>query len=1056
MSREMELEEAIADLGRLLGVRTQHDLLRILFRKATDKSFSDEQVVLDQFDSKSEDIQLSKIISALISLTDGGMLINDFQKIWEEFLTKAPEEEKTKYSAPETIPFTILSNGKGTPNTSEIQPSDMSKNSTLSVKELPSKWDTSFGSVQFHNVALNFSNRYSSAATVFLSAIPTIEMSRCVPYVDVKIITNTKDVSTTEKTDSGGISLFRFLYGKDQFRNPDTRSIIDVKLVNPELNKRTDNDLIGLPELDQIIQSTVAGMELFTSPQTLVNGDEKFYDLEPITESNRDVHTNRSNPVLDKFRPFMTLNSLRLTVQPTFGTLSTKQGSMSITLHDRSRLAEISQLTSPGEFQNIEFLIEYGWSHPDPNSTYGKILNAFRTRQKFVSIGSSYSFNPQGETSIDINLITKGSNNFNYALITDGKIQPLFEKMKVIIQCMKKLEKSVKDEYESELKDIVNGGETLGKLNSLEGMVSLTATEVNRIEKIILNLDKQINNSNISELISELKNSVGINGNVSTVKKYKSEVENSISELLKDIDDLPDPYLKIIHESLGIFRTEKVRRKTGTKTIENPKWKEYEKKQNSYNTKYEKNGDKILVKNSSTNTTIETIYKYIDSSTYTTETMSKPSKYVSLGKLLYLFVASPLSAQNKFDEIQFLFYPLNAYSSFARNADVASFPILKSKFQELFRKRLERNPTLTLGQFINFINDNFFSNMASEAFGFGNLYERDPKTQAAVLKEKYKEAQSKQKAIDTRTDILSEAYSGTGQEPKFKKPVLSIHIECVPAIGDNERTIMRIHFADASTSSFESYSDLWNSTKSSYLSGIKTSITASKKKLDSSLTQNDKKNAINASESISGHEFLMMQQLQKLDNLGILVPVDDEGNVVSDSDNDLIGSSTAVSVNAKYYRVKGGPMGLRYYFARNMPTIKYGTEYSGILNASISTQSDPKMQMVHMERQGRKENLPGGEVDDGLPLRTFPVSLQLETFGCPLLNFGQQYFVDFQTGTTIDDIYRVNSIEHNFAPNDFKTSITLIPMSKSGEFISTQAQITKAIKELEDIKKKYE
>jgi len=1050
MSRETNLELAIADLGRLLGVRTQHDLMRVLFRKATDKNFSDEQIALEQFDSKSEDTELTKIISALINITDGGMLISDFQEVWSSFLSKAEPEDAEKYVDSQMIPFTILSNGKNIQNVSEISPKEMSIFSNLEASSTPEKWNPSFGSVQFHNVALNFSNRYSSAATVFLSAIPTVELSRCVPYLDVKLITNTKtvDARAQQPPDANAISLFRFLYGKEPFRNEDSSSLINIKLINERLETDKygpDGDLVGGEDsVKTTVESTAAGMEIFTSPQTLVNGDEAFYDLEPIDSTNADVHLNRKTPIIDKFRPFMTLNNFSLTVQPTFGTLSTKQGSMNITLHDRSRLAEISQLTSPGEFQNVEFLIEYGWSHPDSDSPYGKILNAFRTRQKFISIGSSYSFNPQGEVAIDIKLLTKGSNQFNYALVTDAKIQPLLEKMKNIIQIMNKLEKGVKSEYESELKDIMNGGEILGKLNSIEGMVSLSAKQISSLEKSILKLDKEINNANLDSLIKDLKDSVGLGdkSEPSTIKRYKSELERSISELMKDIENQPDPYLKAIDPSLGIVNTKTVNKVVGYEEVENPEWTKSQKVPGMEGKK--RVGPRKIVD----------IPKYIKKAKREKQTIVLSSKYVSLGKLLYLFVASPLASKHLYDEIQFLFYPLNAYASFARNADVASFPILKSKFQELFRKRLERNPTITLGQFVGFINKYFFSNLASEVFGFGNIYERDQKTAAAKLRAKFKSKKAKRKAIDTKTDILTKAYGGTGQKPKFKKPALSLHMECVPASGDSERTIMRIHFFDKSTSSFESYADLWNSTKSSYLSGVQTTISNSVKNLKNIVESEDKKNAGNASMAISGHEQLMQSQLSKLDALGLFVPIDDQGKVAQ-SDSDLIGSTTLTTSKVKYYRLRGGPLGLRHYFARNMPTIKYGTEYSAILNASVSTQSDPAMQMVHMERQGRKENLPGSEVNDGLPLVTFPISLSLEMFGCPLINFGQQYFVDFQTGTTIDDIYRVNGVEHSFSPNDFKTQVQMIPVSRSGEFVSTQSQITQAIKELEDIKQKY-
>mgnify|MGYP003649817900 FL=1 len=118
-----------------------------------------------------------------------------------------------------------------------------------------------------------------------------------------------------------------------------------------------------------------------------------------------------------------------------------------------------------------------------------------------------------------------------------------------------------------------------------------------------------------------------------------------------------------------------------------------------------------------------------------------------------------------------------------------------------------------------------------------------------------------------------------------------------------------------------------------------------------------------------------------------------------------------------------------------MPTLKYGTEFSGILNASLSTQSDPSMETINMKRQG-VGNVPQGVVDDGLPLTIRPVTLSLDTFGCPFVYFGQQFFVDFQTNTTIDDVYTVTGISHQISQQEFKTNIKLVPLNKLGQYRS--------------------
>ena len=127
-----------------------------------------------------------------------------------------------------------------------------------------------------------------------------------------------------------------------------------------------------------------------------------------------------------------------------------------------------------------------------------------------------------------------------------------------------------------------------------------------------------------------------------------------------------------------------------------------------------------------------------------------------------------------------------------------------------------------------------------------------------------------------------------------------------------------------------------------------------------------------------------------------------------------------------------------------MPTLKYGTEFSGILNASLQTNSDSTMETIHMQRQGKSGGTSDG-FDAGLPLTVKPVTLSLDTFGCPYINFGQQFFVDFQTNTTIDDIYVVSGVSHSITPGEFKTSIQMQPLGKLGQFRNLQDQFDDAV-----------
>ena len=57
----------------------------------------------------------------------------------------------------------------------------------------------------------------------------------------------------------------------------------------------------------------------------------------------------------------------------------------------------------------------------------------------------------------------------------------------------------------------------------------------------------------------------------------------------------------------------------------------------------------------------------------------------------------------------------------------------------------------------------------------------------------------------------------------------------------------------------------------------------------------------------------------------------------------------------------------------------------------------------------------------------------MQTLGCPIANLYQQFYVDFGTGTTLDNLYYVTSIKHSLAPGQFKTDMTFVPNDAYGK-----------------------
>ena len=127
------------------------------------------------------------------------------------------------------------------------------------------------------------------------------------------------------------------------------RTITTGQVVYDE-NGNVEYDDNGQPKTEAA-PATVAGMEVFTSPQTLINGNEPHYDIGPqrtviLPDGSREegsrTPAGRQTSVIDRFRPFMSLNSFNVNVSPTMGMMSYKTAEMELVLHDRSRLSEIS------------------------------------------------------------------------------------------------------------------------------------------------------------------------------------------------------------------------------------------------------------------------------------------------------------------------------------------------------------------------------------------------------------------------------------------------------------------------------------------------------------------------------------------------------------------------------------------------------------------------------------------------------------------------------------------------------------------------------------------
>ena len=149
-----------------------------------------------------------------------------------------------------------------------------------------------------------------------------------------------------------------------------------------------------------------------------------------------------------------------------------------------------------------------------------------------------------------------------------------------------------------------------------------------------------------------------------------------------------------------------------------------------------------------------------------------------------------------------------------------------------------------------------------------------------------------------------------------------------------------------------------------------------------------------------------------------------------------------------YVQIKGGAPAIKYFIKSNMPHVNYGSANTAVTKCDIKTMGNSANATIHMiraQRSGGSDQGAAGDQDRGLPARMMPMGLSMEMLGCPLINFMQQFFIDFGTGTTIDNIYAVTQVEHELKPGEFKTKVKFAPLDAYGRYESLGGVLDQAI-----------
>ena len=918
----------------------------------------------------------------------------------------------------------------------------------------PSTSSPTLGIVQVFRVDQSPASRETGAVQFFLNGIPTIDMSLCVPFFRLSILI---PGPTTVENRLQGLTLASSILGHTSVDETDSVTMMlatakDIESGMDQLRLRQQR----LAEKDNSSSESKTpissrGMEIFTMPQTLTpltNGKYSSYKSQyenwyPTTDgsswpaksstepraqtggsamANADndpeifKSTSGRNPVLDPFRPLATIRSFSIDSSSKFGAISFKKANLELTIHDRSRMSELAPFVQPDIWGSgkVRMLIEYGWSHPhgdgfqpsagNSKNYFGKFLNAMREQEVYGVSSSSFQFDQHGGVDVVLTLQTAGADELeSIYIIESGAVQTIGKNVATLVEDINSAREVLDRQTGATQRARAIGSNTF--LNSLRTTSDalMADDEIQKAAKEFWDANSNATSPAVQNLNKALKSLFKKPGGTKNVQQAK--LQNSAAAhlqiKLRAVKSTPDPYLLPI----GVDENGKVNgiisRFLGKEGVVNP-WLPDGKK-----------------------------------------------KYISLGKLLLHWVGVPLASSNRFAEVQMIFYACNAKASFVRDFNLAQFPVNITDFTNSFKQVRSRvGAQMTVAQFLDYVAKLLVNNQGCKPYGMQGMYDSF-KGDKYVQKDEYEDSSS---ADTYLRRVLRTAYNIKGEETAeslvFKPIKLSYHLESVAMLKETDKentpfsfraspdtkdTVLRIHIYDAQHEINSFATEALRARYDDHLGSLIPTAT--------SVTTQVKAGKAGDKVTVT-HAVHFYETLAKMVKDGVITGANDQ--VSSDlvkwhapGATEMGNKGEVEDLRNNLKKVKWKYMGqvdsYKKFLSTILPTIRIGINNSLIKEASMETINSGLMAAVSYQRANRKgAAAPPASSPDGFPLQTNPTRMSLTTMGCPFFQQGQEFFVDFGTNTSIDNVYRVVRVTHTIEEGEFTSHVDLMNTSVYG------------------------
>ena len=881
---------------------------------------------------------------------------------------------------------------------------------------------------------INVSNRNELELSIFLNALSSLDLNKATPYLNVmfllpdSVLKNGKIYKTA--------SITQFLSGK-------TEETEIQSALNSSFNKERGPN-------KNVYTGIKSNMSLFTSPQTLNNFDEVFVGRQSDREKliNEKVYGyTRANNINDITRPFMTIKSFNIDVAPTQGLLSMKTGKVSLVIHDRTRMSEIAPFIKPdmlGAFGS-EIILSYGWNSLD-DSLIGEFINDLKVNEKYIITNSSFNITKNGEVNVDLSIAMRGPIDIkNTFLSLDVETKININKLDIIYKSINEIKKTLL--YSSSGNKQIELNESLIEniymrliSGKTEKEIIKNANSFNDIVQYIefLALDDNYKeksdayNASFSRAADNKAKIDFFKQNLENLLKSKSDSYKTIADSFVDSGLVVDFDLNNLPANIDVLLTNLMINYTHFLVSTKEFIKEIKTKKDSVNSFVLKNIIKplgyvdpfydkdwsakynklqyIIKQGMTTQEDFGPFHTALSSeATYSVDESDNKSNFISFGTFLSAILGSHMKDSGVYDDIQIITYCVNENAGLMSNKNISSLLIDKNVLKEFSTDVFNSRSKISLEGYISKVIEDQIIKSTQICYGFSDLYIDS----SISIKEN-----SINERLETIDNILKNQEKS---ETIFQIPRIKIFFDTFVKKDEADRTILRVSVYDENNNPYAPVRDIFMN--------------------DSNLLNVQKKIAklkIQGESEYNQKSYAIFDALKK------------EGIIKINKRGESIASNLSLKDQIM----------VKKEIKKLAPSITYGSQNTTIINANVTTINEGNLSTVLMNRNDREI----GKVsnvkitsDEDLPLQIFPSKATVTMFGCPIVNFAQYIYLDFETGTTIDNFYSITGISHSLTPGNFTTTLTLSYGDAYGKYRSATTSIKQLVADVAEgrVKRKY-